>query len=1286
MAKDFAGINRMEAEAGLQAPRAEVTTSTKQDITSRFVAMWEKKNAQRALRGGAVSTMALTLAACGGDDDDPVAPAEPTTPVVDLVENAGVFSLATDVDGFSVPNDGVAPEITISDDEPDDQITATLDANGAGSGTLVLDFIDENDTLTLTADSDFGSFTALEIQDGTVDVSLADLGGITSVTINSGIILTSDQLEGLSELSGTGSVEVKAETAEEADAAATKIGELGVTAPVTITAADGADISEAELEAANTAAEAAVEENNAADQPSGSLTADKTEVDEGGVVTFTISTQNVAEGTTLNYTITGVNSDDISGELSGTSTVDANGNAVISVEVAEDQLTEGAEDLTLSTTVAGEELTETVTVNDTSVTPVPTFDLSASEPAVDEGGTATFTLETENVDAGTEYSYTLSGVSAADLASGSLSGTATVDANGKAVITVDLAEDERTEGEETLTLEVAGETADVTINDTSVTQPQSFTLTTDPDFGEEFTGGDGADTFKGTDTTFTSGDDLNGGGGEDTLTVTFADGSVTPIVDLTSIETVSLRNADDGSALTLNADGWAGVTTLVNDRAENDVTLNNLSSLPTLEVIEGGGSDFTIDVDASDVDLTGSEDALTVVTRDADLAVLAVGDGNGDTVEQLTVQNTGDSAIGEITDGAGNLAPLASLTVTGSGSLDLNVGGGTPYAGLTTVDSTGVALTLDVDNSSSDAGTDTSITSTGADDDITVVGADGSATDAADTTVSLGDGDNTVVATSGATDANLTVTTGGGDDDITATDAADEQTVAITSGAGDDTLAVDVSNATDNSSTASITAGTGADEVTVTANANVALTVDLGAGNDTLTINTINATADVTDTIDGGDGVDTLRGASGDLATIEADADQLATLSGFEQLAVSDALANNLDLTAFGVDRISLEVGAASAGVITMASGDTIAFDEATLTGDVTTGALVAAVDGASDAGSNADVVNIEGNIDFVGANNFTTAGNHIDVDAVETVNISVVDTDTNTAGTGAATFTLANADNVEAISVDAAQATTVDDDGTTDFVALNSLDASSSSAAVTFSADAAGQGVTMTGGEGADDFTGSGLADVINGGAGDDVINGGAGDDVISGGAGNDTLDGGAGADNVFGGAGADVIDVGQGSDFIQINALTDGSAATGAGGTFSGFDTYTNFDADGGDVLVFDSGDNTNGTTVDTAVVDNVFVIASDDAATAANDLAADGSDRTDVDSVISFLTDAANYDETAGEVDLVAVTFAGSGDTAVYLVDNNGDTDAAAGEVTLLGTIDTDQNLNAADFVIA
>ncbi|REC54248.1 calcium-binding protein [Rhodosalinus sediminis] len=77
MAKDFADSNRLEDEAGLQAANTVSTADAKQDITSRFVAMWEKKNAQRALRGGAVSTMALTLAACGGDGDDPVAPAEP---------------------------------------------------------------------------------------------------------------------------------------------------------------------------------------------------------------------------------------------------------------------------------------------------------------------------------------------------------------------------------------------------------------------------------------------------------------------------------------------------------------------------------------------------------------------------------------------------------------------------------------------------------------------------------------------------------------------------------------------------------------------------------------------------------------------------------------------------------------------------------------------------------------------------------------------------------------------------------------------------------------------------------------------------------------------------------------------------------------------------------------------------------------------------------------------------------------------------------------------------------
>jgi hypothetical protein len=188
------------------------------------------------------------------------------------------------------------------------------------------------------------------------------------------------------------------------------------------------------------------------------------------------------------------------------------------------------------------------------------------------------------------------------------------------------------------------------------------------------------------------------------------------------------------------------------------------------------------------------------------------------------------------------------------------------------------------------------------------------------------------------------------------------------------------------------------------------------------------------------------------------------------------------------------------------------------------------------------------------------------------------------------------------------------------------------------------------------------------------------------TGGAGADTLTGGAGVDNIIGGAGADIIDTGAGSDFIQINALTDGSAATAAGGTFTGFDTYNNFDADSADTLVFDDGDNTNGGTVDTALIDSATVIASDNAATGTNDLAADGSDRTDVDSVVSFLTDAAGYDETANEDDVVAVTFAGSNDTAVYLVENDGDTDAAAGEVYLLGVIDTDTDINAADFTIA
>jgi hypothetical protein len=99
------------------------------------------------------------------------------------------------------------------------------------------------------------------------------------------------------------------------------------------------------------------------------------------------------------------------------------------------------------------------------------YGLSSNISSANEGGTASFTISTINVAAGTKLRYTVSGtnITAADLADGKLLGTATVGLDGKATIPLTLAADKLTEGGETLTVTVQGQSAAVAIGDTSTT-------------------------------------------------------------------------------------------------------------------------------------------------------------------------------------------------------------------------------------------------------------------------------------------------------------------------------------------------------------------------------------------------------------------------------------------------------------------------------------------------------------------------------------------------------------------------------------------------------------------------------------------------------------------------------------------------------------------------------------------------------------------------------------------------------------------------------------------------
>jgi hypothetical protein len=204
--------------------------------------------------------------------------------------------------------------------------------------------------------------------------------------------------------------------------------------------------------------------------PTYSLSANNLFLNEGAVATFTLRTTNVAAGTPISYTLSGINAADVSGgALSGVAIVSntiVGYSATISVSLLNDLLTEGAE--TLTVTAGG--ATASIVVNDTSKS-IPTYSLNAASASVDEGSIATFTLRTTNVAAGTSISYSLSGISAADIFGGALSGNSVVDSSGLATISVSLLNDLLTEGAETLTVTAEGATASIVVNDTSKSIP-----------------------------------------------------------------------------------------------------------------------------------------------------------------------------------------------------------------------------------------------------------------------------------------------------------------------------------------------------------------------------------------------------------------------------------------------------------------------------------------------------------------------------------------------------------------------------------------------------------------------------------------------------------------------------------------------------------------------------------------------------------------------------------------------------------------------------------------------
>jgi hypothetical protein len=151
--------------------------------------------------------------------------------------------------------------------------------------------------------------------------------------------------------------------------------------------------------------------------PTYSLSASASAIAEGKSVSFNLRTTSVADGTTYNYSITGVSSADIDKPLTGTITVNNNSGGIV-VTALNDLTTEGFETMTFSLPTLG--LISQVVINDTSVTPAPInyyltltnsngINMSSSSE-ITEGDLFFITVDASEAAIGSGVRYSISGL------------------------------------------------------------------------------------------------------------------------------------------------------------------------------------------------------------------------------------------------------------------------------------------------------------------------------------------------------------------------------------------------------------------------------------------------------------------------------------------------------------------------------------------------------------------------------------------------------------------------------------------------------------------------------------------------------------------------------------------------------------------------------------------------------------------------------------------------------------------------------------------------------------
>lgn len=611
-------------------------------------------------------------------------------------------------------------------------------------------------------------------------------------------------------------------------------------------------------------------------------------------------------------------------------------------------------------------------------------------------------------------------------------------------------------------------------------------------------------------------DEIDGGAGTDTLTVTNQKASTAytlPSFTMTNVENLIIQN--ESGAITADVQDIADLRSMTVKHGTADEDNTNIDTKSNVTSVTLIGADADLDDAATDVSITDNGSAATTADTLATVTLSKTKDtaaGTADVVaissDALTTLNVDNSAVGAtVTAAAGTRA----LTI----NMDKMTGG---------VFTDGEATTLNL-NATGTKSTGVTVTTAKA----TAVNIDA----AVDLTGTLNVGAAKTIDVDGA--GKLTVLGG----TFTALESID---------ATGNTGGVVASIATD----VLFSGGTGADELTVGATSKA---ITLGAGDDTFVASAKAATGG---SIDGGDGIDTVSMTAADATTLSGDADFEADITNFEKISIGSSLttvANTVNLA--NLDDINYLI---SAGVVAgVGSSLTVTNMASNGTFELTDVIGAASSISVKDSSTNdSDVLNIKlnGTANIVNTAALTVAN-------VETINIEATDSSKDTT-------TLTNPAAASEILLTAADATTITVTGNhgVDFTGstltkVTTLDASGvvsvgdaagataaqigTTGAVTFSSVVADEAVTVTTGNGADVIDVSSINDAtfIGTGATASTISTGEGDDTITGSDGKDVIDGGAGNDTINSSAEVDTITLGAGNDKYVLGAATDSTVS---------------------------------------------------------------------------------------------------------------------------------------------